>query len=487
MMKNTNKGFVSTLSLALLALGLAVVALFLPLASSPNLQVQESRTEPLGGNNAVGGKVYYLSGSGISASQTTLTLTNFDIAGGTQNLTMTDFGDLGCGTVEPGHTSRQEFVSFTGVTQNADGTAQLTGVTRGLAPIPPYTASTTLQDSHAGGSTFVISNSPPCFYEGYANLTQTESILGLWTYSSTTPPKYDYNPSFASSASTTLASIGFVASTSYSGTVDASETVKGIVELATGLEAASSTSSGSAARLVLPASQATTTPGSVDGNYVVVSKFNKKLDQIWLDLTEAFTWTGSNTFTNGLVTNASSSAATLNVENLVARWGASKKLTSNLALSGIAGGTASTTIFSVVIPGGTVATSSVVRAKLYVSEYRTTGGVEQHLEIAYGSATSTLHLFQGATGKTSGVIEINIVGAGATNSQEVTTNWGVPIPPQASAAVSLGLTNATTSSWLINNTATQDSTVNKTLMMVMRAQAAGLTFTPDTVVVEVIK
>lgn len=141
----------------------------------------ELEIQGLGAQNAVGGKKYNLSGSGVSASQNTITLTNFDIAGDTQNLTMTHFGDKGCGTLDPGHTTRQEFISFTGITQNADGSAQLTGVTRGLLPVSPYTASTTFQASHSGGSSFVISNSPPCFYEDYASLSDNEAITGAWT------------------------------------------------------------------------------------------------------------------------------------------------------------------------------------------------------------------------------------------------------------------------------------------------------------------
>lgn len=135
----------------------------------------------LGAQNAIGGKRYFLSGSGISSTQNTIDLTNFDIAGSNMDLTMTDFGDLGCGTLEPGNDTRQEFISFTGVTQNADDTARLTGVTRGLLPVPDYTASSTFESAHSGGSTFVISNSPPCFFEDIPSLSSNEDITGSWT------------------------------------------------------------------------------------------------------------------------------------------------------------------------------------------------------------------------------------------------------------------------------------------------------------------
>jgi hypothetical protein len=45
--------------------------------------------------------------------------------------------DIVYGTIAP-KTSSSEFISFTGITQNADGTATLTGVTRGLAKKYPF-------------------------------------------------------------------------------------------------------------------------------------------------------------------------------------------------------------------------------------------------------------------------------------------------------------------------------------------------------------
>lgn len=144
-------------------------------------RIAELESQELGAQNAVGGKKYFLSGSGVSATQDSLTLTNFDIAGSETDLSMADFGDLGCGTLEPGHSTRQEFISFTGVTQNSDNTAKLTGVIRGLLPVPDYSASSTFENAHAGGSSFVISNSPPCFYEDYGSLSNSENITGAWT------------------------------------------------------------------------------------------------------------------------------------------------------------------------------------------------------------------------------------------------------------------------------------------------------------------
>ncbi len=98
-----------------------------------------------------------LAGSGISATATSIVLKSFLLPDGETEVTMTDFGDVGFMTLEPG-TSREEQISFTGITQNADGTATLTGVIRGLAFSFPYATDSTLKKSHAGSTIAVVSN-----------------------------------------------------------------------------------------------------------------------------------------------------------------------------------------------------------------------------------------------------------------------------------------------------------------------------------------
>lgn len=139
--------------------------------------------------NFVGGQAYYLSGSGVAATDTSINLTSFTDPNGTE-LTMSNFGDIGYATLEPG-TSRQEFISFTGVTQDSGSTrATLTGVTRGLKFVSPYTADTALRKAHTGGSILIVSN-PPQLYEKLARKGSAETITGVWTFSSTSPAIYD--------------------------------------------------------------------------------------------------------------------------------------------------------------------------------------------------------------------------------------------------------------------------------------------------------
>jgi hypothetical protein len=127
----------------------------------------------------IAGSVYYLSGSGISSSATSITLTSFTIPQNGYKILSTDLSSVFYITIDPGNTSRQEIVSCTGVTQNANGTATLTGCTRGLNPVQPYTETSSLKFPHGGGSKVIISN-PPHIYEQYGALANDETITGYW-------------------------------------------------------------------------------------------------------------------------------------------------------------------------------------------------------------------------------------------------------------------------------------------------------------------
>ena len=163
--------------------------------------------ETFGAVNLVGGIPYYLYGSGVVASDTSITLTDFDTPVSGYNLTMSSFGDTGYLTLEPGNTTRQEFVSFTGVTQNSDDSATLTGVTRGLSPISPFTASTTLRKAHPGGSVAVLSD-PPQLFNLFPKKADDETISGAWA--ATSYP----------TASTSIATKGYIDSIALGGSTN---------------------------------------------------------------------------------------------------------------------------------------------------------------------------------------------------------------------------------------------------------------------------
>lgn len=128
--------------------------------------------------NFVQGQDYYLAGSGVGLSDTSIILTSLTLPNSEELITMSMFGTLGYMTIEP-ETSREENISFTGITQNANGTATLTGVTRGLGFVPPYTQDTSLRQSHAGSTLIRITNSAP-FYNELAVKGNDETITGYW-------------------------------------------------------------------------------------------------------------------------------------------------------------------------------------------------------------------------------------------------------------------------------------------------------------------
>lgn len=264
-----------------------------------------------------------LSGAGITTSATSIGVSSATIKQTGQKLNMQHFTcDGGSGlaylTLEPGNTSRQEFVSCSGITQNSNGTAIFTGCSRGLEPVYPYTASSTFQFTHGGGTTVIVSNSPP-FYDTFANKNNDATIKGVYTYASTSLPVVEItttNAQLTANGTNTLATLAYVASTSYSGTVDATESVKGIIELGTALESASSTIFGSTgASVVMQSKNATDTPlsGCASGytstagaGCSVIAMLNGKIKQSWYDLTEAFTFSGGATSTGTTTISASS-------------------------------------------------------------------------------------------------------------------------------------------------------------------------------------
>lgn len=120
---------------------------------------------------------FSLSGSGAVAGATSITLKYFtDIDG--NPLTMADFGAVGFGTLEPGNNALEEQISFTGITQNASGTATLTGVSS-VGFLTPYTATSGLSKTHAGSTSFVVSNTSG-FYDEYPAKQNDEVLTGFW-------------------------------------------------------------------------------------------------------------------------------------------------------------------------------------------------------------------------------------------------------------------------------------------------------------------
>lgn len=161
-----------------------------------------AHTQVLGSTLPIGGLTYAISGSGIAPSDQSITLQSLTIPQTGQPIQSSDLGSLFYITIDPGISTRQEIVGCTSVTQNNGGTATLLGCMRGLSPLTPYTASTTLQFPHAGGSKVIFSD-PPQLFNQYAALANNVFISGQWTASSTNPIAYDQAWGITSSSTST--------------------------------------------------------------------------------------------------------------------------------------------------------------------------------------------------------------------------------------------------------------------------------------------
>lgn len=215
----------------------------------------------------VAGGRYKLSGAGIGASDTSIILQSFETPDGREIAMSSFIGGTGYATLGPG-TSKKEFVSFTGISQ--DGTsdkATLTGVSRGLDFIHPYTASSTLAKSHSGGSTLILSNAPQLYFD----IKQ------------------------------------YVDNVATSGAATAYYDTEGLVELATIAELLSGTSTGSTgAYLVAQGGFYNQTSSAT--NLVPVTDASGKMSQGFLDLTTDWTFSGTTTIDSGDITIATSTS-----------------------------------------------------------------------------------------------------------------------------------------------------------------------------------
>lgn len=177
---------------------------------------------------------------------------------------MTDFGARGFATIEPGNGTLEEQVVFTGVTQNSNGTATLTGVSSVLF-ISPYTQTSGLAKTHAGSVTLVISNTSG-FYDSLTGKADDETITGTWTFTNPNYPRMDTATPFPID-NEQLATKAYADSLSFAGAPNASPTQKGIVEIATQAEVDARTKFGSTGAYVVPGTE--TQRSTLLSDYVV--------------------------------------------------------------------------------------------------------------------------------------------------------------------------------------------------------------------------
>lgn len=407
-----------------------------------------------GAVNPVQGTSFFLSGAGITATQNTIQLTSFQTPDG-RNLTMTNFGTLGYGALEPG-TSKLEDVTFTGITQNSNGTATLTGVTRGNDFVSPYAASTTLAKAHAGGSTFILTNTAG-FYTQFASVNNANTFSGVNTFSSTTPPRYDQPGAQAAgnfiATTSEFASVAYVNAISFAGTTNANTTTKGIVQIATAAQTAAGTASGSTGAALVPANSTFNTTQSAT-TLVPVTNSSGKISQLFLDLTQDFVTSGAWT-----IAASASKKLTLNSVSYVfpSSQGASSTAMLNdgsgnlsnarvqtgqtLCSDGATYSTQSTgavVLKTCVIPAGAMSTNDMVKITALMKQV---GGANTMTgSIAIGNGTASTTVVPGAAVSNNGLITVSIMNLNSLSAQEseaITSNGTVNTVQESSPAVNM--------------------------------------------------
>jgi len=231
----------------------------------------------LGATNVLptAGHTYTLFSSGVSSSASSIILSSLTLPQTGQKIVDSDLSTTFYLTLEPGNRSKQEIASCTTVVQNSNGTATLSGCTRGLSPIPPFTASTTLQFAHGGNSSVIFSD-PPQFHNQYTAKTNDEFVSGLWSF--TTPPIIEGTGFTAATTTSQVASRAYVNSVAAQGAATSTVTNGGIVELATGAEAAAGLPIDLVKPLVLDTSISSSTRRDGDSNRVVVTNSSGFID-----------------------------------------------------------------------------------------------------------------------------------------------------------------------------------------------------------------
>jgi len=175
---------------------------------------------------------FALSGGGAVAGATSIVLKSFTQIDGT-TITMTNIGTKGYMTLEPGNGTLEEQISFTGVTQNSNGTATLTGVSTVLFA-DPYTESSGLAKTHAGSTTAILSNTSG-FYNQFIAKNDDAVITGQYQF----PPGGNINAPVSGTAYITptndleYASKHYVDTVAVQGAPVASPTTLGIAKLST--------------------------------------------------------------------------------------------------------------------------------------------------------------------------------------------------------------------------------------------------------------
>lgn len=239
--------------------------------------------------------------SRISSTDTSMTLVSNSVRGGES------LSGYNCFTIDEGR-SDAEFVCGT-----VSGTS-VTSLERGLSFSTGTTTVTVLKFAHRVGANVKITDFP-LIQRIRHQLSGTDTIESILKYTS--------HPTFT--ATTDIVDKKYVDDTAFSGAgvIDATTVARGVSELATTLETASSTPTGSSGVLVIPASNATSTFNSATAALrVVVTQNNGKIDNYFIATSTLFTnqafSVGTTTISGNLTITGTSTVASTTIRAFTA-------------------------------------------------------------------------------------------------------------------------------------------------------------------------
>jgi hypothetical protein len=420
----------------------------------------------------VQGQDYTLAGSGIGSTDTSIVISTLTLPNSGTLITMSMFGIIGFATLEP-DTNREENISFTGITQNANGTATITGVTRGLKFVSPYDQDLTLRKSHAGSTPMRFTNSVQ-LYDSLANKYDNETIVQTWTFNAS-----------ANSANPILDNAAYVQTldTEYIHKKFADDTY-----------------------VPLDGSVPMTGDLDMDGNKIInlgtCTDPDDAANKAYVDATASFGAPAADEVTPGIVIVATQNdfdtdtdtqtIGPLTFYNMpqisqinAAVTAAVAAITTKISIQTnqvvVAG--AETTLYTTSITGGTLGTNDGIRFSIMLSEIALTDNTGNlTIRLKYGATTlctAILNNDDSSAWTFQGYIEGMVLANGATNAQK-----GMLTIISGNGEVDTG-TIPDTVSFQDYGTSAEDSTTNKNL--VITAQCTDAQITSEAICVEKIR
>ena len=177
--------------------------------------------------NPLQAQAFSLAGSGAVIGATSLTLKSMTTIDGAL-VTMAMLGSYAFITLEPGNGTNEEQIKFTGITQNANGTATLTGVSN-VSFGTPYTVTSGILKTHAGSVTAILSNTSG-FYNSFVAKDDDGTISEVLTFTQPNFPQMD-GIGTPPTAPAQLATKHYVDTVVTGGAPNASATAIGITKL----------------------------------------------------------------------------------------------------------------------------------------------------------------------------------------------------------------------------------------------------------------